>query len=133
MEISDGSTTAVNYKNVFSLITAALLFKFIGPALKRFNINAPNLNRRLYSISFISYKTFIVIAQPFRLYNAKTFSSRPTQAYLVSTNEYCPLQLHSSGGATHKTIKCMKLTVSAINCYVIDVLCLSFYFIFLFT
>ena len=85
---------------MFSLIPAALLFKFIGPAPKRFDTNAPNLNRRLYSISSISYPKFIVLAQFFRLYNAKTFLSRHTQAYisvppteLIIYRMFIPLQL----------------------------------------
>ena len=61
-------------------------FSNLSVQLRNGSTYAPNLNRRLYSISSTSRSNFIVLAQFFRLYNAKTFSSRPTQSYIFLSN-----------------------------------------------
>ena len=53
-----------------------LFFKVLGPiSWERLNINAPNFNSWLYSISSTSSPNLIVIAHSVRPYNAKTFSN----------------------------------------------------------
>ena len=62
------NTTLVTFFRPF----CKLFFKFLGPiSPERLDINAPNLNRRLHSISSTPSPNFILLAHSIRPHNAK--------------------------------------------------------------